>query len=363
MLLTRRAALCALGGAFVTGRATAYAAYEQSLAAMAEPKGLLFGAAAASVIDTDAAYRQLYLSQTKLITTDYALKMSTIAAQPGPKHYESGDRLLQFCASNGIAMRGHCLIWNEWVPEWIKNMTVGERRSFFDAYIEEVVGHYAGKLHSWDIVNEPFWPGHHAPGGFRMGPWYDAFGSDYIRRAYERARSVDPSTPFVLNEAQTERDDDLGHAVREGLLRLVGDLKDAGIGLQAVGLESHLQPRFPHDPDRYLEFVRALAAHGVDIYLTELDVRDDTFPDDVAARDAMVAETAEKFLSNVLQVPAVKAVIMWELADKYSFYTAAARQKDPAAARMPRPLPYDEHLQRKPMWFAVARSLQNARRS
>lgn len=62
-------------------------------------------------------------------------------------------------------MRGHCLIWNEWVPAWVKNMSVPERKAFFDEYIEDVVGRYEGKLQSWDIVNEPFWPGHKAPGG------------------------------------------------------------------------------------------------------------------------------------------------------------------------------------------------------
>jgi endo-1,4-beta-xylanase len=368
MSFSRRKALSVLTGAAATAYVAdacvgeAWSAGEPSLAKIAQPSGLIFGAAAPSPIG-DTAYRQLYLSQTKLITTDNALKIATIAPQPGPKHYESADRLLQFCAENSIAMRGHCLIWNEWVPDWIKTMSAAERRAFFDGYVEEVVGRYAGKLQSFDIVNEPFWPGHNAPGGFRMGPWYDAFGQGYIRRAFERAGTVDRHTPFVLNEAQTERDDELGHAIRDGLLRLVADLKNAGVRLQAVGLESHLQPRYPHDPGRYLEFVHALAANGVDIYLSEFDVSDATFPDDVATRDAMVAETAEKFLRNVLSVPQVKAVITWELSDKYSFYTAAARQKDPATARLPRPLPYDDRMQPKPLWFALARSMQASRRS
>jgi endo-1,4-beta-xylanase len=362
--LSRRKVL----GGFVGVAAAAHARYaratnEQSLNQIARPNGLIFGAAAPSTIDADTAYRALYLSQTGLMTTDNALKMSAIAPQPGPKRYETADRMLQFCASNRIGMRGHCLIWNEWVPEWIKSMSIEDRRKFFDGYIEEVVARYAGKLQSWDIVNEPFWPGHKAPGGFRMGPWYDAFGPGYIRRAFERAGTIDRTTPFVLNEAQTERDDDLGHTVRDGLLRLVSDLKNAGVRLQAVGLQSHLQPRYPHDPARYLDFVHSLARYEVDIYLSEFDVRDDTFPDDIATRDAMVAETAEKFLANVLTVPAVKAVITWELGDRYSFYTAAARQKDPTATRVPRPLPYDDRLQRNPLWFAMARSLQSARKS
>jgi endo-1,4-beta-xylanase len=258
-------------------------------------------------------------------------------------------------------MRGHCLIWNEWNPDWVKNMSAAERRSYFDSYIEEVVGRYAGKLQSWDIVNEPFWPGHRAPGGFRLGPWYDAFGSAYVRRAFERAARVDRTTKFVLNEAQTERDDELGLAVRGGLLKLVAELKNAGVKLDAVGLQGHLQPQYPHDPARFDEFLHALADLGVDIYITEFDVCDDVFPDDVEGRDAAVARTARQFLETTLRHPAVKALITWELADNYSFYRGIYRAKNPTAARLPRPLPYDDKLQAKPLWSAMAQAFESAR--
>jgi endo-1,4-beta-xylanase len=334
----------------------------QGLGAIAANNNYLFGAAAAEVIDNDPAYRDLYVTQTKVITTDIALKIGRIAPQPGPKHFESADRLLAFCNAHKIAMRGHCLIWNEWNPDWVKNMTTGERRKYFDSYIDEVVARYSGMLQSWDIVNEPFWPGHNAPGGFRLGPWYDAFGPDYVRRAFERAGRVDRTTKFVLNEAQTERDDELGLAVRRGLLKLVADLKNADVRLDVVGLQGHLQPQYPHDPARFNDFLHTLADLGVDIYITEFDVCDDVFPDDVAARDAAVARTARQFLEPTLRHPAVKALIAWELADNYSFYRGMAKAKNPLSTRLPRPLPYDDRLQRKPLWDVIAQTFESARR-
>jgi endo-1,4-beta-xylanase len=361
--VTRRR-LLQLAAASVTATkgSVAVAAPTHGLGTIAASKGLLFGSAAAEVIDTDPAYRDLYITQTKIITTDVALKIGRIAPQPGPKHFESADRLLAFCDQHQIAMRGHCLIWNEWNPDWVKNLTTGERRIFFDSYIDEVVARYSGKLQSWDVVNEPFWPGHKAPGGFRLGPWYDAFGPDYVRRAFERAAAVDRNTKFVLNEAQTERDDELGLAVRRGLLKLVADLKNAGVKIDVVGLQGHLQPQYPHDPARFDEFVHALADLGVDIYITEFDVCDDVFPDDVTTRDAAVARTAQQFLETTLRHPAVKALITWELADNYSFYRGIYRAKNPTATRLPRPLPYDDRMQAKPLWGAIAQTFESARR-
>jgi endo-1,4-beta-xylanase len=362
--LSRRRAMSMIAGAAIgaAGSRTIYAA-DGSLGSIAAENGILFGAAAGPVIEKDAAYRQLYVDHAKVITTDIALKMSRVAPGPGPLKFAAADRLHQFCARHAIPMRGHCLIWNEWVPAWIKAMSNAEREKFFDMYIDEVIGRYAGQFHSWDIVNEPFWPGHKAPGGYRLGAWYETFGTNYIKRTFERAGSVDRRTKFVLNEAHAERDDDVGRMIRKGLLRLVDELKQAGVPLHAVGLQGHLQPRYPHDHARFLEFVHALAERGVDIYITEFDVRDDTFPDDIRTRDAMVADTAKRFLTNVLSVPAVKMVVAWQLADNYSFYRGMMRQKNPQSTRWPRPLPFDEAMQRKPLWFAMADAFRQARRA
>ncbi len=41
--------------------------------------GIVFGAAVGPVIDKDHAYRELYQTQTRIVTTDIAMKMRTIA--------------------------------------------------------------------------------------------------------------------------------------------------------------------------------------------------------------------------------------------------------------------------------------------
>jgi endo-1,4-beta-xylanase len=146
-------------------------------------------------------------------------------------------------------------------------------------------------------------------------------------------------------------------------LKLVADLKNAGVKLDVVGLQGHLQPQYPHDLARFNEFLHALADLGVDIYITEFDVCDDVFPDDAGARDAAVAKTAQQFLETTLRHPAVKALITWELADNYSFYRGIFRAKNPTATRLPRPLPFDDRLQAKPMWGAIAQAFEGARRS
>jgi endo-1,4-beta-xylanase len=229
-----------------------------------------------------------------------------------------------------------------------------------ERHIDEVAGRYAGRIHSWDVVNEPFSPWDRQAGHWRKGPWFAAFGPDYVAHALRRAALADKKTRLVLNEAFCEQDDEIGRAVRPALLGLVRDLKGRDVPLHAVGLQAHLKPQLPFDDAGFVRFVEQIAACGVDIYLTELDVDDSSYPDDPVLRDAAVARRYEDFLNAVLAVPAVKAVITWGLDDRHSWYRDLALRNNPAARRLPRPLPFDEFSAPKAAAHALARAFAAA---
>src|SRR5437868_4924310 len=73
---SRRSALAFIAGASVAryGKASAQPPV-QSLGAIAAENGIVFGAAAGPVIEKDLAYRDLYQTQTRIVTTDVAMKM------------------------------------------------------------------------------------------------------------------------------------------------------------------------------------------------------------------------------------------------------------------------------------------------
>jgi endo-1,4-beta-xylanase len=103
---SRRQMLSLFAGAGVAMHARpTFGAMDAGLGATAAANGVVFGSAAGPVIDKDLAYRELYKIHTRIVTTDVALKMGTIAPRPGPKQYDSSDRLLQFCRQSKIPMR------------------------------------------------------------------------------------------------------------------------------------------------------------------------------------------------------------------------------------------------------------------
>jgi endo-1,4-beta-xylanase len=328
----------------------------KSLGALAHDAGLIFGASIADDVFNDPAYRQVYLDQARIVTSDLALKMAILRPQADVADYADADRLVGFAQANHMLFRGHTLVWNENNPDWMKRLDKAAVASLLDRHVETTVARYAGRIHSWDVVNEPFWPGHRAPGGFRKGPWYDALGPAYIGRALRKAAAADPTARLVINEAFTERGDNLGLTVRAALLRLIDDLQHQGVPLHAIGLESHLQPQYPSDDAGFVTFLEAIAARGLDIYLTELDIDDTSLPKDTAARDLAAAQRVHAYLSHALSVPAVRIVECWQLSDRYSWYQSPEILRERRNGTLPRPLPFDAHMRRKPMYDAIARA-------
>lgn len=352
MSLDRRQAMAALSALLPLAIATQATAETPSLGSVAAAAGLLFGTAIDREILADGPYRRLVAQQARILSTENTLKFDWLRPQGPEADFTQADLLVEFAAKNALALRGHTLIWNDNPPPWLARFGSGEVATMLDRHIDETVGRYRGRMHSWDVVNEPFYPPQGMRGGWRKGPWFAALGEAYVERAFRRAAAADPSTRLVLNEAFCEQQDGLGSGVREGLLKLVSRLKDGGVPLHAVGLQGHLKPSLPYDDQAFVGFLHQLAALKVDIYITELDVDDSAMSDDISRRDQMVAKRYSDFLRAILTVPAVKLVMTWQLSDRFSWLGDLARKRNPAG-RSPRPLPFDADFSEKPAVRAI----------
>ena len=349
---SRRDVLALAVAAAGCGTAPALAA-GTSLKAAAKAAGLLFGTAIGPEVYDDSAYRDLVLSQCAIVTPMNALKFDALQPEQGRFAFAAADRIVDAARARGLLVRGHNLFWNDWLPPWMSALSRAEVARVFETYLDTVVPHFAGRLHSWDVVNEPFWLGKDKPGTFRPGAWYDALGPNYIFDAFRRAAVLDPHAKLVLNEAWTERADPVGRAVRHSLLQLIDRIQDRGIRLDAIGLESHLFPAVAWDANSFADFLHAIGERHLDIYVTELDVDDASFPAQVAACDADVANWTSTYLATVLAVPAVKIVETWGLSDRYSWLRDPRPMQEAGYDHLPRPLPYDDLLVEKPMRRAM----------
>lgn len=328
--------------------------------AAAQQKGILFGASSSWEVIRDPDYAALHARESRLMVTDKALKYDFLRPEEHVLDFSEADALLAFARDHGMQYRGLPLFWNYAPQDWLLRKSKAEVERLFDEHIEVTVSRYAGHLQSWDVVNEPFWPDHGAPGGFRRGVWFDALGERFIERAWRRTAALDTTAKLVLNEAFTEHDDKLGRQVRALMLPLIDRMLDKGLKLDAIGLQAHLRPQVAFDLDKFLRFLDEIRARKLKIYLTEFDVDDQSLPREAAKRDEITAEWTARFLTPVLQNPAVEMLVTWHLSDKYSWYREPEVHRSRPRDFLARPLPFDENMKPKPMVRAILDALNAA---
>lgn len=365
-LLTTTAATAALSPAIVTSLAdgaTTKPVAQNSLGALAEQKGLDFGASFA-VHELDRPYGKryadIYKADARILTSELCLKIPVLRPDAHILNFKPADRFFQFAEANNFKAHGHTLIWDDYLPDWIKQLGPGEVEHLLKAHILTVLERYSGKAETWHVVNEPIAPWDKNPGNLRQGAFYANLGEDYIGQAFRLAREIEPKAKLLLNEAQTESNDDNGATFRKSLLALIKRQLDKGVPIDGIGLQCHLKSERPYDFPRFAAFIQQLIDLGLDVQITELDIDDTAFPGSTKKRDKHVANMYRAFLKDVLSIPEVSTLVTWQLSDATSWMADPSLKDDMRKDKLPsRPLPYDKDFKKKPAWQAIAETLQN----
>jgi endo-1,4-beta-xylanase len=132
-------------------------------------------------------------------------------------------------------------------------------------HIKAEVQHFGSQEYAWDVVNEPLDPSQ--PDCLVHGPFYQALGKSYIDIALEAAREYAPAgTKLLISEYSTSDPSRLAC-----LVRVVRDLQNRGIPIDAVGHEMHNDINYP-SAEAMEQAMRTVAQLGVDQQVTELDL-------------------------------------------------------------------------------------------
>lgn len=342
-----------------------------SLKERAAAKGIIYGAAGRYpdlVLNPKLA--ACYAQECALLVPEWSFKwfIEWYPKWPVPNHplrpspdkfdFTATDWMAKFAQTHNLLFRGHPLIWDVSLPPWFKD-TVNRQNAekFMVEHIQRVAGRYAGKMHSWDVVNEAIniYQGH--PNNLQKTSWLEFLGPNYIDLAYQVAAQADPNALLVYNDFGIEYDDADSDKKRAAVLKLLERLKSKGTPIHALGIQSHLSGSRASNYKKLRQFLRDVASLGLQIMITELDVIDEELPSDITIRDRIVARAYEDFLSAVLDEPAVTTIITWGLSDGYTYHTDFHSRSDGMPVR---PLPLDASLKPKLAWNAIARAFDSA---
>lgn len=336
-----------------------------SLRERAAAKGLIYGAASEGgykVLSENQQLQSTFIQQCGLLVGGFYLSVTQPSA--GTFNFTETDSFAQFASEHKMLFRGHPLVWHQLTPQWLAdkfkdpNTTSKEIENILTNHVSTIVKRYAGRIHSWDVVNEGINPEHGRTDGLQNTPWLKFLGPDYIDLVFRVAAQADPKAKLVYNETALEYDIPPHEARRTNTLKLLERLKSRGVPIHALGIQSHLWATATHfNPKKLRKFLADVASLGLKILITELDVIDKELPKDIGERDRIVASVYEDYLSAVLDEPAVIAVITWGLSDRHTWLANYAPRSDSEPVR---PLPFDSNLKPKLAWNAMARAFDKA---
>lgn len=297
------------------------------------------------------------------ITAENDMKPELIQPTRGEFNWENADKIADFCRSNGIKLRGHCLIWHSQIGKWMyqdeKGNLVSKEKLFenMKQHITAIVKRYKDVIYAWDVVNEAIsdgvrqggWPGmdqHSGP--YRNSPLYKIAGDEFIKKAFIYAREADPDVLLFYNDYNAA---DPGK--RDRIYNMVKSMKEEGVPIDGIGMQGHYNVYGPsmEDVDAALTKYSTIVKH---IHITELDIRANeemggqlNFSRDGGDISPVVKTLQEDQYSRLFRVlrkhkDVVKNVTFWNLSDRDSWLGVRNY-----------PLPYDENYKPKPVYTLI----------
>ena len=301
--------------------------------------------------------KEALIRHTDLIVPMNALKWASLRHTKGQFDFFGADEIIKFAEQHSKTVHGHALLWYHANPRWLDRLSSPSRlEAVLEDHISTVVGRYAGRIPTWDVVNEVVAHDPLSQGKWRRGVWYDALGPGHVELAFKLAAQADPTAKLFINDYDLEDDSLRTLARQEAILSIIRRLQDRNIPIHGVGFQAHLYAERKIGTKNLMAFLRNIEALGLEIAVTELDVIDWKLPADPVVRDQAVMETARAFLSTVLETTRPRNITTWGLSDGNSWINDTFPRSDSALSR---PLPFDREWKPKP-FFDLLRAYGNS---
>ena len=209
--------------------------------------------------------------------------------------YANADIIYDFCSSNNITMRGHCIFWasENMVQDWIKDLSyaalpaASQLRTAVENRLTSVVNHFKDKFVHWDVNNEMC----------KNSFFKDRLGTDIRPWMFQATNAIDPNVMLFLNDYNV-----ISNGYNLNIYKQMAyDLAAQGAIIDGLGVQCHMNSSF--DPVTIKDRFDSVAEVNLPIWVTEFDVQD---PDEYIRADKL-----EEFYRVAFSHPAVEGILMW----------------------------------------------------
>ena len=310
-----------------------------SLRSLAQERSFLVGAAVEErFMQGDPAYADLLSNQFNLLTPEDSMKFSSVHPEPGVYDFQEADALVAFASAHQMLVRGHTLVWDNQLPEWLTSGNYSQTQliEILRDHIQRVVSHFKGQVVVWDVVNEAF----DEDGNLRDTIWSRGIGPQYISLAFEWAHQADPEAKLFYNDHGGEGMNPQSDAIYQMAIRLLDD----GVPIQGIGMQMHVGLSASPTSTELAANMNRLAEVGLQVQITEMDVRigPQGNPENLARQAQIYGDTLEV----CLKAENCGALVVWGVSDRQSWISRDLGTPDA-------PLLFDTSYQPKPAYFEL----------
>ncbi len=304
----------------------------------------------------EQTYRTIAAREFNYATAANEMKWASVQPAPGQFNYGAADTIVNFAQENGLAMKGHTLVWFRQLPNWVQqlNSAATVEDAMLD-HIQAVVSQFRGRVISWDVVNEAW-----NDDGLSMRDlvFQRFLGDGYVDQAFRAARAADPDAKLYYNDFGTEGLDAKSNAVYE----MVRGMLERGVPIDGVGLQMHTINinGAPTSADLITNIDR-LAALGLDVVISELDISTCSAGTTVPERLEAQRLRAYNLVAACVSRPACTEITFWGLTDRYSWLDTNPDISQCENGQAPMGLLFDTNYQAKPAYSAVRSAFRVAR--
>lgn len=301
--------------------------------------GKLVGTAVQSSLLADGQYSSVAGREFNYLTAEYEMKWDVIEPSPGAGNFGPGDAIVGFAMSQGMRVKGHTLIWHGSNPSWVNSLSTADLRSAFERHIRTVAGHYQGRIHTWDVVNEAVADD---GSGLRDTVFRQKLGDSYIDDAFRLARAADPGARLFYNDYDGEGSSTKSNRIYE----LVRGLLSRGVPIDGIGLQMHIFAANRPNDASIAANMRRLAGLGLTVHISEMDVRINNVPGSPEARLEVQRAAYHDVVRVCWMEPRCEAITFWGFTDAHTWISGDS------------PLLFDAQYMPKPAYRGVLDAMQ-----
>lgn len=215
------------------------------------------------ILEKNEKANQLIKREFNAITPENIMKSQLIHPVQNNYNFGIADKYVEYGQKNNMYIVGHTLVWHSQLPTFVSKIKSSDSvRIFMTDHINTVVGRYAGKINSWDVVNEAL----NEDGTLRKSVYLNKLGEGYIKEAFDLAAKADPKAALYYNDYNIEQP-----AKRKGAIELIKKLQASGTKINGVGIQGHWSINNLNLKD-IEESIVEFSKLGVKVAFTELDL-------------------------------------------------------------------------------------------